>query len=158
MKIRFKKLRPNAVIPAKAHPSDACFDLVAAETAYDNNGCFICYTGLAVEIPEGYVGHIYPRSSVASKDLLLTNCVGVIDAGYRGEITAKFKYAVSYRNNASDRIGASAYFYSAPDGLYRAGDRFAQLSIDPVLPVEWEEADELSDTERGRGGYGSTGA
>lgn len=95
--------------------------------------------GLAVEIPEGYVGLVFPRSSNAKKDLLLSNSVGVIDSGYRGEIMAKFKT-----------------LRPLPQ-MYKVGERFAQLIIMPIPDIEWEEAEKLSDSERGTGGYGSSG-
>ena len=75
MKIRFKKLNENAVMPTKAHASDAGFDLTATSRMYDNNNCYVYGCGLAVEIPEGYVGLVFPRSSIANKDLLLSNSV-----------------------------------------------------------------------------------
>lgn len=139
MKIRFKKLNENAVMPTKAHASDAGFDLTATSRMYDDNTCYVYGCGLAVEIPEGYVGLVFPRSSIANKDLLLSNSVGVIDSGYRGEIMAKFKA-----------------FRPFPQ-MYEIGERFAQLIIMPIPDIEWEEAEELSDSERGTGGYGSSG-
>ena len=139
MKIRFKKLNEDAVMPTKAHASDAGFDLTATSRMYDNNNCYVYGCGLAVEIPEGYVGLVFPRSSNAKKDLLLSNSVGVIDSGYRGEIMAKFKALRPFPQ------------------MYGIGERFAQLIIMPIPDIEWEEAEELSDSERGTGGYGSSG-
>lgn len=139
MKIRFKKLNENAVMPKKAHASDAGFDLTATSLIYDDNCCYVYGCGLAVEIPEGYVGLVFPRSSNATKDLLLSNSVGVIDSGYRGEIMAKFKILRPFPLK------------------YEIGERFAQLIIMPIPDIEWEEAEELSDSERGAGGYGSSG-
>ena len=95
--------------------------------------------GLAVEIPEGHVGLLFPRSSVYKSGLTLTNSVGVIDSGYRGEIMMKFQV-------------------SSISNMYKVGDRVGQLLIVPYPQVEFEEVDELSSTERGKGGYGSTGA
>jgi len=95
-------------------------------------------TGIAVEIPPGHVGLIFPRSSIFHTGLILTNSVGVIDSGYRGEIKAVFKAPGHY-------------------DIYRIGERIGQLVIVPIPDVEYEEADELSETERGTGGYGSTG-
>ena len=93
-----------------------------------------------MEIPQGYVGLIFPRSSVRNQDLLLTNCVGVIDSGYRGELQATFK-----KTNGLDST------------KYNVGDRGAQIIILPYPQVFMVESDELSDTERGTGGFGSTG-
>lgn len=144
MKVRFKKLNEKAVMPTKAHTTDAGFDLTATSREVDEeNGNVVYGTGIAVEIPEGYVGLVFPRSSICKKDLALSNAVGVIDAGYRGEIMAKFK----------STLPASEEFIE----VYEVGDRIAQLIILPYPEVEFVEADSLSGSERGEGGYGSTG-
>ena len=91
MKVKIKKLHPDAVIPAYAKTGDAGMDLTAVTMKIDEYGN-ICYgTGLAFEIPEGYVGLVFPRSSNHKKGVILTNCVGVIDSGYRGEVSFKFR-------------------------------------------------------------------
>lgn len=138
MKVRIKKLNENAVIPRRAHATDAGYDLVATSKSYDEYWNVVYGTGLAFEIPEGYAGFIFPRSSNCKTSLVLTNSVGVVDSGYRGEVTAKFG---NYRDGKD----------------YAIGDRIAQLIIMPVPAVDFEEADELSDTDRGEGGYGSSG-
>lgn len=141
MKIKIKKLRDDAVIPTKAYPSDAGFDLTAVWSGWNNGSKVFEYGfGLSFEIPEGYVGLIFPRSSIFRKDLFLTNCVGVIDSGYRGEVTVKFK-------STTGRIPAS----------YNIGERVAQIIIMPIPQVVFVEVKELSDSDRGSGGYGSTG-
>lgn len=141
LKVKIKKLHSDAVIPTKAHASDAGFDLTAVWCGWDNaNKVFEYGFGLSFEIPEGFVGLIFPRSSIFRKDLFLTNCVGVIDSGYRGEVTAKFK-------STTGRI---------PDS-YNVGERVAQMIIMPIPQVTFVEVKELSDTDRGTGGYGSTG-
>lgn len=138
MKVKVKKLVENAVIPTYAKKGDAGLDLTA--TGIEIKGDNIIYgCGLAFEIPKGYVGLLFPRSSNSKKDLLLTNSVGVIDSGYRGEVTAVFK--------------KTKYFAEA----YKVGERFAQVVILPYPGIELEEAEELSVTERGSKGYGSTG-
>lgn len=139
MKIRFKKLHPAAKIPKQAHQGDAGFDITA--TSVKRIGLFKYQygTGLAMEIPNGYEGECRPRSSIHKTFMLLSNSPGTIDAGYRGEIMAVF-YAIP--------------FISKP---YKIGERIFQLLIKPVPAVEYVEADELSETERGSGGYGSTG-
>ena len=150
MKVRIKKLSENAVIPAKAHKTDAGFDLVATRKWYDEYGN-ICYgTDLAFEIPEGYVGYIFPRSSNAKKQLILSNSVGVIDSGYRGEVTFKFKpsLALDGEQYVTTRLRGS---------LYSVGDRIGQLIIMPIPDIEFEESEELTETDRGEGGYGSSG-
>lgn len=144
MKIRLKKLHENAIIPQYAHATDAGMDLKATSKWYDKWGN-ICYgTGIAVEIPEGYVGLLFPRSSNSKKLLLQSNSVGIIDSGYRGEIMVKFKRTESY------------YKFS-DDPEYLVGERIGQLIIMPYPKVEFEEVEELSDTDRGTGGYGSSG-
>lgn len=155
MEIKIKKLHPDAVIPTKAHPTDAGFDLTAISMEYDHvYDCIVYHTGLAFEIPQGYVGKLYPRSSIYKKDLLLTNCTGIIDSGYRGEVMAKFK-PTNYFNYYEDcgRIVERPH-----DGsIYGIGERIAQLIIEPYPEIEFIEVSELSDTDRGSGGYGSSG-
>lgn len=151
MKIRFKKLDENAVMPTKAHATDAGYDLTAVSCFVDKNGVYVYGTGIAVEIPEGYVGLVFPRSSIADYNLVLSNCVGVIDSGYRGEIMAKFRQSVvhiSKRGRAEIEIRPNAY---------QCGQRIAQLIILPVPEIEFEEVLSLSDSDRGVGGYGSSG-
>lgn len=142
MIVRFKKLSPDAVIPTKAHPTDAGFDLVATSEDF-KEGVYVYGTGIAVEIPEGYVGLVFPRSSIAKKDLFLSNSVGVIDSHYRGEIMFKFRMA-----RAQEYV---------KDPIYSVGERIGQIIIIPFPDVVFSEADELSETDRGEGGYGSTG-
>lgn len=141
MKVKIKKLHSDAVLPKYAKPGDAGQDLVATSVRFVDE--YVEYgTGLAFEIPEGYVGCLVPRSSISKKDLLLSNSFGVLDSGYRGEVTFRFKRCLS--NNLMP-------------ALYEAGDRIGQIIILPFPQIEFEESDELSDSERGTGGYGSTG-
>ena len=139
MKIRVKKLHPEAVIPVYAKQGDAGLDLTAISEEWNEDNSMVTYgTGLAIEIPEGYVGLLFPRSSVYKTSLNLSNSVGVIDSGYRGEIMFKYRYL--------------------EEGMvYDVKDRVGQLLILPYPSIELEEAQELSSTERGEGGYGSTG-
>ena len=141
MKVKIKRLNKNAVLPYKAHATDAGMDMVATSRDFDGNGNVVYGTGIAVEIPQGYVGLVFPRSSVSRQDMVLSNSVGVIDSGYRGEITFKFK-----------TVGSKMY----PD-MYHVGDRIGQLIILPYPDIHWDEVDELEDSDRGDGGYGSTG-
>lgn len=158
MKVKIKKLDPRATMPTKAHPTDAGFDLTATSRTIDEDGNIVYGTGLAFEIPEGYVGYIFPRSSISKKNITLTNAVGVVDCHYRGEVMAKFKplpFANEYTTAKGDkimRLDADESIYA-----YSVGDRIAQLIIMPLPAIELEEADELSATDRGTGGYGSTG-
>ena len=139
MKVRIKKLHPQAVVPAYAKYGDAGMDLRAVSIENDTHGNFVCRTGLSMEIPDGYVGFLFPRSSVSKTGMTLRNSVGVIDSGYRGEIMLKF-----------GRLAAGS-------PLYKAGDKVGQIIIMPHPFVEFIEAEELSHTERGVGGFGSTG-
>lgn len=140
MNIRFKKLSPIAVVPRKAHASDAGFDMTCTRYEVTNGELFTYHTDIAVEIPDGHVGLLFPRSSIYKQDLFLTNSVGVVDSGYRGEVMFKFKAVCSDVKQH-----------------YQVGERIGQLIIIPYPYVEFVEADELSDSERGAGGYGSSG-
>ena len=141
MQVKIKKLHVDAVIPAYSKPGDAGMDLTAVSATQDQYGNVVYGTGLAVEIPIGYVGLIFPRSSNSKTDLYLTNHVGVVDSGYRGEIMFKFR-PVNRLLNAK---------------VFQVGERVGQLIILPYPTIMFEETDELSDSERGDGGFGSTG-
>lgn len=140
MKVNIKKLVPEAVIPQYAKQSDAGLDLTAVSKNMTDD--FVEYgTGLSVEIPDGHVGLLFPRSSVSKYDLVLANSVGVVDAGYRGEVKLRFKHLQ----------------YAGGFNIYKVGDKVAQLIILPIPKIELIEVDELSDSERGEGGFGHTG-
>lgn len=149
MEVRIKKLHPNAVIPKYAKDGDAGMDLTAVTKSYDRDGNIVYGTGLAFEIPEGYVGLVFPRSSLSRLDIALSNCVGVIDSGYRGEVTVKFKPAMLFNREQRPII--------LNNRIYEVGERVAQIIIIPYPQITFIEADELSETERGTGGYGSSG-
>ena len=162
LKVKIKKLNENAVIPAYAKDGDAGIDLVATSKYYDDDGNIVYGTGLAFEIPKGYVGLIFPRSSNAKQQLLLSNSVGVIDSGYRGEVMLKFKSSASSFSlktliklifNSDAKITVINNFTIS----YYVGERVGQMIILPYPQIKLEEAQELSETERGNGGYGSTG-
>lgn len=139
MKVKIKKLHPDAVIPSYAKHGDAGMDLTAISESWNDDNSIVTYdTGLAIEIPEGFVGLIFPRSSVSKTTLSLTNSVGVVDSGYRSNILVKFRYLEE-------------------GNVYDVGNRVAQMIILPYPQVEFEEVDELSETDRGEGGFGSTG-
>lgn len=141
VKVKIKKLSPEAVMPRKGTEQSAGFDLTAISASWDKKSGQIKYGfGLAFEIPEGYVGLIFPRSSVCKKSLSLSNSVGVIDSDYRGEVTAVFNETDPYREE-----------------VYSIGDRIAQIVFVKLPEVKMIEVDELSETQRGTGGYGSTG-
>ena len=140
MRVNIKKMHKNAVIPKYAKDGDAGLDLVAVSR--NENELYIEYdTGIALEIPEGYVGLVFPRSSISKYHLDLANSVGVVDSGYRGSVTARFKKTL-------DNVYANSY---------NVGDKICQIIIMPYPKVTFVEVEELSSTERGAGGYGSSG-
>lgn len=128
------------MIPKQMTAGSAGMDITAID--YKNDNTTVTYmTGLAVEIPQGHVGLLFPRSSIFKTDLFLSNCVGIIDSDYRGEIKAVFRRC-----------------YSPNDFVqYKTGDRIAQLVIMAIPQFNIVESQELSETQRGEGGYGSTG-
>lgn len=146
MEVKIKKLDPNAVIPTYAKDGDAGMDLVATKIISNTTFDITYGTGIAMEIPKGYVGLVFPRSSIRKTDLSLTNSVGVIDSGYRGEIQATFKKV----------FGENDIRISQTD--YKVGDRIAQIIIVPYPKIKFVEVDDLTTTERGDGGFGSTGS
>ena len=143
MRINIKKLTETAIIPTRQHEGDAGYDLYAdiQELIIINpHMTEMIHTGIAIEIPDGYFGAVFARSGFASKQgLRPANCVGVCDSRYRGE------YMVALHNDSS--VARIIY----------PGDRIAQLVVMPYLNVEFNEIDELTNTERGDGGFGSTG-
>ena len=173
MEVKIKKLCETAVVPSYAKPGDAGMDLVATSRIFDKYGNVEYGTGLAMEIPEGYVGLIFARSSIFKQDLSLSNAVGVIDSGYRGEVKFKFKPTLSYmdfgttkdihgigkESDTFDFVGIAGDIQkdSIEASIYEIGDRVGQIIILPYPHIDFEEVDNLSNTERGTGGYGSTG-
>ena len=138
--VKVKKLNDKAYIPTYSKLGDAGMDLTIT-SIIENTSFSVTYGfGIAMEIPKQYVGLIFPRSSVRNQELILSNCVGVIDSGYRGELQATFK-----KTNGLDSI------------KYNVGDRGAQIMILPYPKIYMAEVPELSDTDRGTGGFGSTG-
>ena len=159
MLVKIKKLVPEAIIPIYAKPGDAGMDLIAVSVNDSIN--YIEYgTGLAIEIPEGYVGLIFPRSSNSKKDLLLCNSVGVIDSGYRGEIKLRYKKIMNpseEKTNILQNIFTNSSTLIYEIERYDVGDKIGQIMILPIPFVEFTEVGELSQTDRGDGGFGSTG-
>ena len=139
MIIQIKKLNPKAKLPEYAHPGDAGMDLFSVESVTIKPGKrIVCQTGIAMRIPDGYVGLIWDKSGVASKSGIKT-MGGVIDSGYRGEIGVVFQNLSKENYNIKE------------------GDKIAQMLIQKVARPQIEEVEELGDTERGEGGFGSTG-
>lgn len=141
MEVKIKKLNPNAKIPAYALPGDAGMDLTAVSKTWNLEHNYWEYgTGLAFEIPEGYVGLVFPRSSSRKTPAIMANCVGVVDSQYRGEVFCSFKNLGLYAEHP-----------------YEVGDRVGQIIIIPYPQIQFVEVEELSETVRGEGGHGSTG-
>jgi dUTP pyrophosphatase len=145
LKVKIKKLSENAVIPSYAHAGDGGMDLTATSVKADEYGNYEYGTGLAIAIPEGHIGLIFPRSSICKVTLSLSNSVGIVDHGYLGEV--KFKFKPTMKLPSGKPI----------DTMYKVGDRIGQLIVMPFPKVEFEEVKELSDTDRGEGGFGSSG-
>lgn len=165
MNVKIKKLTDNAVIPEYAKEGDAGLDLTATSIKYDGYGNVVYGTGLAFEIPKGYVGLLFPRSSNAKTNLYLTNSVGVLDSGYRGEVMFKYKPVFNIYNPLKllwekyflRKDKAKITFLGVANNPYDIGDRIGQLVIVKYPTIRLIQAEELSETERGDGGYGSTG-
>lgn len=136
--IKFKKLIPEAVVPTRANPTDAGADLTA--TSVNITDSYIEYgTGIAIELPANHCGLIFPRSSISKLDLSLCNAIGLIDEPFRGELKLRFNTTKPYGNN-----------------VYKVGERIGQLVVLPLPTVTFEEVEELSNTDRGEGGFGSS--
>ncbi len=157
MKVKIQKLREDAKIPEKARAGDAGFDLVATSKDFDDRGNAVYGTGLAMEIPEGYAGFIFPRSSISKYNISLANSIGLIDSGYRGELFLKFKPTPRFVNAISNDGPVTAVRVSDSPADYEIGDKIGQLVILPLPSVELELAEELGASERGIGGFGSSG-
>lgn len=169
LKVRFEKLSSDAVTPSYSREGDAGLDLIAVRKSYTHN--YIEYgTDIAVEIPAGYVGLLFPRSSITNTapGVSMKNSVGVIDSGYRGEIKIRLESPsvdFVWDDQAKQCISLSEF---EVDGFIvrdlndivptpNPGEKIAQLLIVPYQAIELVEADELTNTTRGNGGFGSTG-
>lgn len=141
LKVKFKKLYADAKLPVKGSLHAACYDVYAHSMERDYEGLVTYKLGFATEIPEGYMGVVVPRSNLSKYKWMLGNSVGIIDSDYRGEWMVKLR-------------SFEGIYAPAP---YDVGDRIAQIYFMPILQTEIEEVDELSDTDRGAGGFGSTG-
>lgn len=140
MKVKFKKLASHAFTPIKAYTGDAGYDLIAVDSYKNYDYKYVEFgTGLAIEIPKGFMGLIFPRSSVSNTSHSLCNSCGVIDSGYRGEIKLRMRYD-------EDR----------EDLEYSFGDKIGQLVVIPIPEVEFEEVSSLSSSDRGNGSFGSS--
>lgn len=142
LEVKIKKLHKDAVIPKYETVGSVGMDLTATSKNYDEYGNVVFGTGISIQLPDGYYADLRPRSSISKYDLVLANSIGTIDADYRGELILKFKHTIDCDLESLKE--------------YDVGDRIAQLVILPYPKVSFVEVDELSDTERGTGGFGST--
>ena len=140
MNVKIKRLISDAIIPSYAKEGDAGMDITATGITKNTFQHVIYSTGLAIEVPPGHVCLLFPRSSIRNYELTLTNSVGVLDSEYRGEITFTFLKTDGKHSKK-----------------YQIGDRIGQMLIIPYPHIEFELVNELSESERGEGGHGSTG-
>ncbi len=138
VKLKIKRLNPEAKIPKHAHEGDACMDIYSISK--EEKEKFIEYgTGLAFEFPKDYAMLVFPRSSVTKKDLILKNSVGVLDSSYRGELKLRF-----YKTTNEAEV-------------YDIGEKIGQIMLIPLPEIEIQETEEIENSSRGDGGFGSTG-
>ena len=139
MQVKIKKNSPDTVIPKYSKDGDAGLDFTATKVLKEDEYQITYDTDISLEIPKGFVGLVYPRSSIRNYDILLSNSVGVIDSGYRGNIQATFVKQKGWESK-----------------VYKVKERIFQMIIVPYPSIEFVEVDELTETERGEGGFGST--
>jgi dUTP pyrophosphatase len=143
MRIEIRRLDPDLPLPAAQHTHDAGYDLIAAEDVViaPAGGRAAVRTGIAIAIPPGYAGFVQPRSGLALRHgVTCLNSPGLVDSGYRDELRVVL-----------------ANLDPVEPFTVRRGDRIAQLVVQPVASIEWVEVESLDDSERGTGGFGSTG-
>lgn len=145
--IKIKKLTKTAQIPVKGHQTDACFDVFADRIEKLDADFCVVYLGFALEIPEGWKAVCVPRSSLTKTKWLVQNSPGQIDSDYRGELQFRFR-AIP---NSPD---CDSYYSNFP---FNVGDRVGQMYFEPVHQVTFIESDNLTETKRNEGGFGSTG-
>jgi dUTP pyrophosphatase len=161
MKIKFKKLKLNVETPKYNKLGDAGMDLKATSIRETND--YIEYgTSIALEIPENYVGLVFSRSSITDYDLILKNAVAVLDSNFRGEVKLRFQNVKDTNTlNEEKKViesRASLGGSNLNGSIYKVGDRIGQLIVMPIPSIELEEVEELSETVRGEGGFGSSGS
>lgn len=156
LNIPVKKLKENAKLPHLAKNGDAAFDLIAVD--FEVQGSVVVIgTGLAFEIPEGYEGQVRSRSGLGMKGIGITHGMGTIDSGYRGEVKVLLSAQGSQQPWLERGAGASITGVKIGNTILKYGDRVAQLAIREVPQVKFVEVDELSESERGETGFGSSG-
>lgn len=166
IEIKYKKLNENFVIPFQAHANDGGFDVTCTEIEYESEDFVICKLGFACELPKGYKLTLVPRSSFTKSKWILQNSPGLGDPSYTGEYQYRFRAIPSsiikngtwftrliekFRGNKTEK-----YIIEYPEFPYKIGDRIGQVYLEEIIPTKWNEVNELSDSERGSGGFGST--
>lgn len=163
MQIKFKKLSNKAKIPNRAHELDAGFDLTAISKSVTDK--YVEFgTGLAIAIPAGHFGLVVANSRVSKYDCILANCAAIIDSGYTGEIKLRYKHTIQPQTGILAH--KTKYFDLVKDvepvpvpfhpKEFNVGDVVGQLIIIPIPEIEFVEVEELDETDRGEGGFGST--
>lgn len=159
--LKFKKTHENAITPVKANETDMCYDLFAVEDGKLSD-MFIEYdTGIALDIPEGYDVQVFPRSSISKYDLVLANGLGIIDNGYKDSVKCRFKIVYSHNYLIVNEDESQLPLFSPRNKddikIYKKGDRIAQFTLVKKVNYKLEEVESLSESERGLGGFGSSG-
>ena len=162
--LKVKKLVPEAVLPSQAKQGDAGYDVVALDDGtWSKDGTYIEYrTGIAIEPPFGHHTELFPRSSISKYELLLCNSIGLVDNGYRGEVVFRFKYVPAIEIHLVPAVSGHSVSTLVPMNklpiIYKKGDKIGQIVIRKTNEMPVVEVDDLSTTERGTGGFGSTGS
>ena len=156
IRVKYKRLVPEAYVPMRAHLGDAGFDLAPVKVEVEDR-LVKCSFGLAVEIPPGHVGLVFPRSSIYKTEWRLSNSVGVIDPNYRGELKAFFDIITEDKDKLMFDTETHAWDDAVREAGYKPGERCCQLIIMEIPQVAFVESISLSDSDRGTGGFGSTG-
>ena len=157
MKVLIKKMHPNARIPKRATEFAGGWDVVVTEIIKDAEDVMICKLGFCLEVPINYKIRIVPRSSITKTDWFIQNTPTLFDSDFRAEYVLKFKCISSQVNKRYYGEDYHEYYMSYTDFPYKEGDRIAQMYLEEVIPIEFEEITELSNTTRGEGSFGSTG-
>jgi len=154
IQIKFKKVSELAKIPVKASENAGAFDVYATEIIKESDDCYLVKLGFILEFPENFKLVIAPRSSITKTKWNIQNTPGIGDADFRGEYSIRFRAFPEGMCKISNGIGYSLYY---PEFPYKVGDRVAQIYFQKIETVNWFETNNLKETKRGSGGYGSTG-
>ena len=156
IEVKIKRLSEKAVLPKKAFPTDGGYDMYATSIEFDDYGNIVYGLGWAFEIPEGYVGLLFPRSSTSKFDINMQNSIGLIDCHFRGEVKAKYR-PTSTQPVRGAKTNCIEVYQANTAEIYEVGDKVAQMVFIKLPETELKEVEELSKTDRGEGGWGHTG-